>query len=359
MTTPEIPRRPVRRPRRDDASAPAAAPAPVVVPAVAAQPVKVSRAAAIDRTPVVLPPAPRDPTDFVGLQAIADLDRSEIRAAMDAAMGASSRSSFKAGQRVIGHISTLGQQNVFVDIGGKSDAVIDRLELGDVHLGDRLDAFVHSTDGGEIRLTRTPSGSAAREMLQEAMANKLELEGKVTAAADSGWQVALSDGMRGFCPASHTSVSEVADEDHIGKSYRFHIQDLRGSDVVLTRRAIVDAEERAAESERMGAVREGEVFDAVVVSLRDFGAFVKLSNGVEGLVHISNVSETRPKHPSEVLKEGDAVRVRVLAIDRARRRIDLGIRQAVEMSANRAGGPVQTKGFNVFAGLLGDVKVRK
>lgn len=362
MTTSETPRRPLRRPRRDAPEATVETPPPVVLAVTATTPAKASRAAAIDRTPAVLPPAPREPTDFAGLQAIADLDRSEIRAAMDAAMGASNGRSFKAGQRVIGHISTLSMQNVFVDIGGKSDAVIDRLELGNVHVGDRLDAFVASTDGGEIRLTRTPSGSAAREMLQEAMASKLELEGKVSVAADSGWQVALTDGLRGFCPASHTSVSEVADQEHVGKSYQFHIQELRGADVVLTRRAIVDAQEREAEAERMGAVREGDVFDAVVVSLRDFGAFVKLSNGVEGMVHVSNIAAARPKHPSEVLKEGDAVRVRVLGIDRERRRVDLGIRQAVEMAATSQTGPrspAPSRGFNVFAGLLGDVKVRK
>jgi ribosomal protein S1 len=79
---------------------------------------------------------------------------------------------------------------------------------------------------------------------------------------------------------------------------------------------------------------------------------------MEGMVHISNLAESRPKHPSEVLKEGDAVRVRVLGIDRARRRIDLGIRQAVEMAAG-AKGAAPARGFDLFAGLLKDVKVRK
>ena len=349
MSTPESSRRPLRRPRRPEVELPGQVDIPVP-PRRTAEPARPAPAAA--------PLSVREPTDFAGLQAIADLDRSTVRAAMDAAMGSSAHAGFKAGQRVVGRVSTIGQQGVFVDIGGKSDALLDRLELGEVQLGDRLDAFVHSTDGGEIRLTRTPSGSAAREMLRETMAAKLEIEGKVQAVAESGWQVSLADGMRAFCPASHAGVSDVADADHVGKGYRFHIHDLRGSDVVLSRRTIVEAEEQAADVERLGAIREGEVFDAVVVSLRDFGAFVKLANGVEGMVHVSNIAEERPKHPSDVLKEGDAVRVRVLAIDRARRRIDLGIRQAVEMSARRPGA-TEARGFNVFAGLLNDVKVRK
>ena len=306
-------------------------------------------------------PSAREVTDFDGLRAIAELDPAAVRAMMDSVGSGGVRPTFREGQRVRGRVTSIGQQNVFLDVGGKADAALDRLEFGEIALGEVVDAFVVSTDG-ELRLTRSPSGSAAREMLVEAGKAKLPVNGKIFSVGEAGWQVMLADGIKAFCPASHTGAAEVTDETHVGQSLTFLIHDLRGRDVVVSRRALVQAEDRAVASQRMGTLSVNDVLEGTVSQVRDFGAFVKLPNALEGLVHISNVADRRVNHPSEVVKEGDVVKVRVLGIDLERRRIDLGIRQAVELSASPASRPSAApvvRGFGQLAALLKDVKVRK
>lgn len=335
------------------------APAPEVeVPAA-----PVVQVAAAPRRP---PPVPvalsvRDVTDFDGLRAIAELDPAVVRAMMDSVGAGGVRPTFRVGQRVRGRVTSIGQQNVFLDVGGKADAALDRLEFGEIALGEIVDAFVVSTDG-ELRLTRTPSGSAAREMLVAAGEAKLPVDGKIVAVGEAGWQVMLTDGIKAFCPASHTGAAEVADETQVGQTLKFLVHDLRGRDVVVSRRSLIQAEDRAVASQRMGTLSVNDVLEGTVSQVRDFGAFVKLPNALEGLVHISNLADRRVNHPSEVVKEGDLVKVRVLGIDVERRRIDLGIRQAIEMSAAPAARPSAApvaRGFGQLAALLKDVKVRK
>ncbi len=348
-----------RRAPRRRGPRPAAEAAPVVVvPEVPASPVAVVAA------PPVAPPAPvvsaRAPTDFDGLRAVADMDPAAVRAMMEEFGGARRTGGLRVGQRVRGRVTSVGQQSVFLDVGGKADAAIDRLELGEVELGEQIEAFVLSTDG-EVRLTRTPSGSAAREMLAEAQTAKMPVAGKITAVSDAGWQVQLADGIGAFCPASHTGAGEVGDAGHVGQSLPFLVHDLRGRDVVLSRRALVEAEERAMLAERYGALQVNDVVQGTVSRLAEFGAFVKLSGGLEGMVHISNLADRRVKHPSEVVKEGDVVSVRVLAVDRVRRRVELGMKQAAapDGASLAADRPGSSRGFDVFAALLKDVRVKR
>lgn len=306
-------------------------------------------------------PAPREATDFEGLRAIGEMDPAAVRAAMEAFSQPRGHGGFKVGQRVVGRVTSIGEQVVFLDVGGKADASLDRLELGEVALGEEIAAYVAGFEG-EVRLTRKPSGSAAREMFAEAMAAGAPVQGTIVTAADSGWQVSLGDGVRGFCPGSHTGEEDCAAAEHGGRTLSFLVHDLRGRDVVLSRRALLEAENREQESARFGAAEVNAVVVGVVSRLADFGAFVKLANGLEGLVHISNLSDQRVKHPSDVVKEGDEVRVRVLAVDRARRRIDLGMKQAADApaAAEMTAAPGGSRaGFGLFASLLKDVKVKK
>ena len=328
---------------------------------VAAEPVAPApapRAATIIPAPPP-PPAPREATDFDGLRAIGEMDPAAVRAAMEAFTQPRGHGGFKIGQRVAGRVTSIGAQAVFLDVGGKADASLDRLELGEVALGEEIAAYVAGFEG-EVRLTRKPSGSGAREMFAEAMAAKAEVQGTIVSVADSGWQVSLGDGVRGFCPGSHTGEEDCAAAEHGGRTLSFLVHDLRGRDVVLSRRALIEAAGREEAAARFGAAEVNAVLDGVVSRIADFGAFVKLANGIEGLVHISNLSDQRVKHPSDVVKEGDEVRVRVLAVDPGRRRIDLGMKQASDSasSSSMSAAPEGSRaGFGLFASLLKDVKV--
>ncbi len=324
--------------------------------------VRVSHAA---RAPaIVVPPPDRAPTDFDGLRAVSEMNRADVAALMEEFGGARRSGGLRVGQRVRGRVTSVGQQAIFVDVGGKADAALDRLEVGEVVLGEMVEAFVVSTEG-EVRLTRTPSGGAAREMLAEAMTAKMPVVGRISSVSDNGWQVHLADGIGAFCPGSHTAVNEIGAAEHVGQSLPFLVHDMRGRDVVVSRRVLVEEEERARLSERYGALQVNEVVEGTVTRLADFGAFVALPNGLEGLVHISNLADRRLKHPSEVVKEGDVVTVRVLAIDRARRRVDLSVKAAGSAplapvaGESSGGGTPLRQGFDLFAALLKDVTVKR
>ncbi|MSQ00691.1 MAG: S1 RNA-binding domain-containing protein [Myxococcales bacterium] len=354
----DLQRRPSRR-RGPRDTAEEAAPA---APETPRSPAVVRAAPAAPAPAAVAPPPDRAPTDFDGLRVVAGMDRADVAALMEEFGGARRTTGLRVGQRVRGPVTSVGQQAVFVDVGGKADAALDRMELGEVVLGEMVDAFVLSTEG-EVRLTRTPSGGAAREMLAEAMSAKMPVVGRISSVSDAGWQVALADGIAAFCPGSHTSVNETGAAEHVGQSLPFLIHDIRGRDVVVSRRVLVEEEERARQSERYGALQVNEVVEGTVTKLADFGAFVALPNGIEGLVHISNLADRRLKHPSEVVKEGDVVTVRVLAIDRPRRRVELSVRAAGSPPGAPPpgvdGGAPLRQGFDLFAALLKDVKVKR
>jgi ribosomal protein S1 len=152
-------------------------------------------------------------------------------------------------------------------------------------------------------------------------------------------------------------------EDFVGRSLTFHVIDVRGREAIVSRRAIAEAEAREGQARALASLREGDVYTGVVTGIRPFGAFVRILPGVEGLVHLSNLSTSRVSDPATVVKEGQEVRVRVLSIESARGRINLGIRQAdeslsTERPAERADTPAAAPtGFGLLGSLLQDVRI--
>jgi small subunit ribosomal protein S1 len=302
--------------------------------------------------------------DLEALANAANADRGELDALMAAYAPRQRAQAWRPGQRISGRVSRVSASTVFLDIGGKADAAIDRMELGDdVAVGQTLECFVLQTQDGELRLTRSLGGDSTREMLEEARENGIPVEGKVTGRNDHGFEVALSGGVRAFCPLSQIDHSPEPDLDtYLGRTLAFRILDVRGREAVVSHRAIAAEEAKTEQGKRLGELREGEVYDGVVTGLRDFGAFVRLANGAEGLVRIPNIGKARIGHPKEVLAEGQAVVVKVLGIEPARQRVDLGIRQAQDSAPHQPSPPkaelsAGTSGFGTLAGLLGGVVV--
>lgn len=349
--------------RRRPAKGPVAPEAPVAAEPPAA-PVEVAAPAAPVRA------EPRVPTDFDALRAVADMDRAEVDAMMAAFAPRKGGERLRQGQRIRGRITRIGADTVFVDIGQKADASIDRVELdASAAIGDALEAYVVSTRNGELHLTRSLGGDSVREMLDEARSNGIPVQGKVEKAGEHGFEVLLSGSVRAFCPMSQMGPNGDAGDaaSWVGRTLSFKILDVRGREAVVSHRGFAEEAAREAQSQAFAELKEGDVLEGTIVSLRDFGAFVRLESGIDGLVHISNLGSKRVKHPSEVVKEGDVVRVRVLGVDHARRRLDLGIRQAEEggssaPSAPRGPRPELSSGnaaFGTFGALLGGVKVKK
>ncbi len=227
---------------------------------------------------------------------------------------------FEVGQKVSGRIVQITGERAFLDLGGKGEGMIELGELKDkngdllVAVGEVIDAFVLSTGGG-ITLTKALTKGAQREFLQEACQAGIPVEGSVVAVNKGGFEIDLGGGARGFCPVSQIDNRYVEDTSaFVGQRLNFRVVEIKERDIVLSRRAHLEAEQAA----RVEALREqivpGAQIDGVVSGLRDFGAFVDLG-GVEGMVHVSELSFGRVAHPSEVLEVGQKVRVEVLRVE--------------------------------------------
>ncbi len=232
------------------------------------------------------------------------------------------------GAVVQGTIAAIHGDVALVDIGGKSEAVLDRTELDELGTGDPVEVVVISVED-EVRVSRRLAlEERLKEKLGEALSNDLPVEGKVVGRRKGGFDVTVA-GMRGFCPASHISDMRSDDLDqHLGKTYRFKVLEYSTEDrkLVLSRGALMREEKEQARSEAWERLEVGAVVEGKVRSLTDFGAFVDLG-GVDGLVHVTEISHRRVGNPRNVLEEGQPVTVKVLDLDREKNRISLSIKQ--------------------------------
>ncbi|MSP55122.1 MAG: S1 RNA-binding domain-containing protein [Myxococcales bacterium] len=295
---------------------------------------------------------------------IANLSASEMAQLMSDFAPKNRPGGVKKGTRIRAMVSRVSDSTVFFDIGAKADATIERMDMPSaVQVGDMLDVFVVGVKDGEVRLTLTVSGEATRELLDEAKAQGIPVQGRVTANNEHGFEVELSGGVRAFCPMGQIDRVIDADPTHyVGQTLMFRILDVRGRDAIVSHKAIAEEEAKATRGERMTELTEGEVYEGTVIGLREFGAFVRLPNGVEGLVHISNIGKARLNKASDALEEGQVVNVRVLSVDSARQRVNLGIRQAADAPADvpleqRGKSSTGQNSFGTMAGLLGGIQI--
>ena len=238
------------------------------------------------------------------------------------------------GEPVEGTIVAIGPEVALVDVGGKGEAVIaiDELKNTDgeieVAIGDRIQAIVVSTSGG-LTISRRLAGAAASDrQYEDAFNSGLPVEGKVEKEIKGGYEVRLGR-QRAFCPISQIDVRGADAIAHVGNVYQFRIIEYKdgGSNIVVSRRALLEEEQRV----NADAVREkivpGAVLAGRVTSIRDFGAFVDLGAGIQGLIHVSEMSWSRVSSPSEIVKPGEEVTVKVLRVDDGKQKISLGLKQ--------------------------------
>jgi len=270
------------------------------------------------------------------------------------------------GSTVSGKVIEISPDAVFVDLGGKAEGVIDRLELADeegrlsIAVGDTLEAQVAGTDpeSGAVRLRkRFGRGAEVAEAVREAFSLGVPIEGRISAVIKGGLEVEVGS-LRGFCPASQADLRYVENlGEMVGRRLEFRITKLeegRGRpNLVLSRRAVLEEQARARAAEARERLKPGGVVTGRVSSLTAYGAFVDLG-GVEGMLHVSEISHARLAHPQEMLAVGQEVEVQVLRIEPGkdgRDRIALS-RKALEASPWQG---VEAR-FPVGAELTGRVK---
>jgi small subunit ribosomal protein S1 len=239
------------------------------------------------------------------------------------------------GQIVTGTVVAIGAEVALVDVGGKSEAAIDIAELSDddgrleVEVGDEIQAMVVST-AGELRLSRRLAlGAATARELEDAFRAGLPVEGKVERAVKGGYEVRIAR-QRAFCPISQIDIARSTEPaQHEGRLYKFRILEYKdgGRNLVVSRRVLLELEQQARAADVRSSIVEGAVMTGRVASVREYGAFVDLGGGIQGLLHVSEMAWERIPDASQFVKEGDELTVKVLRVDASKDRISLGLKQ--------------------------------
>ncbi|MEX1280644.1 MAG: 30S ribosomal protein S1 [Acidimicrobiia bacterium] len=334
-------------------------PAADEAPAEAEEPVVEAPTAAVD--PVVAEPATADEVDPA---AAADLSTSDLPAAEEPSPAPTYKPAIEAqdlsalpadvdfeqalemtmldfneGDIVKGTVVAIDRDSVLVDIGFKSEGVIPVNELsirksvdpaGVVEVGDEVEALVLDKEDDEGRLVLSKKRAQyerAWGRIEQVANSGGTVEGPVIEVVKGGLIVDI--GLRGFLPASLVELRRVRDLDpYVGQSIEAKVIELdrNRNNVVLSRRAHLEEEQAEQRHAFLDDLAEGETREGTVSSVVNFGAFVDLG-GMDGLVHVSELSYQHVNHPGEVVKVGDKVTVKVLEVDRDRERISLSIKQ--------------------------------
>jgi small subunit ribosomal protein S1 len=246
------------------------------------------------------------------------------------------------GEVVTGHVVRIDKDEVLVDIGYKSEGVIPAGELSirksvdphdEVHLGEEVDAIVltkEDQDGRLIMSKKRARFEKAWRRIETAAESGEPVEGTVIEVVKGGLIIDL--GVRGFLPASLVDIRRVPNlDEYMGTKIETKVIELNRSrnNVVLSRRAVLEEERKEVRQQILDRLQPGLVVEGQISNIVDFGAFVDL-DGIDGLIHISELSWSHVNHPSEILTIGDTVKVKVLDIDRDRQRISLGLKQTQE-----------------------------
>jgi small subunit ribosomal protein S1 len=249
---------------------------------------------------------------------------------------------FAEGDVVTGTVVRIDKDEVLVDIGYKSEGVIPSNELSirksvdphdEVELGEEVDALVltkEDPDGRLIMSKKRARFEKAWRRIEAAAESGEPVEGTVIEVVKGGLIIDL--GVRGFLPASLVDIRRVPNLDEfMSQKIECKVIELNRSrnNVVLSRRAVLEEERKEQRQEILDRLQPGLVVEGQISNIVDFGAFVDL-NGIDGLIHISELSWSHVNHPSELLSIGDTVAVKVLDIDRDRQRISLGLKQTQE-----------------------------
>ena len=245
------------------------------------------------------------------------------------------------GDKVSGKVIQVGESTIFVDTGTKLDGVVEKAEMLDeegnctVTDGDTVELYVVGKDSGGIKLSRAISGIGGLAMLEEARNSNLPVEGKVESTCKGGFNVTLMQ-RRAFCPVSQIDSRFVEDpEEYVGKTLEFLVTKLEqnGRNIVVSRRSLLERDAAEAAETFVSETNVGDEVEGTITRLAAFGAFVEIMPGLEGLVHISQISYGRIGHPEEAVTVGQKVKAKIIRIehdDKGRLKISLSMKELAQ-----------------------------
>jgi len=239
------------------------------------------------------------------------------------------RQSEAAGKQIEGVVVAVSPEQVFIDIGFKIEGVLPAVESEPLNPGDRVLVSIKGrNEEGYYSLSRFKVAQPKDwTSLEQAFAEKSTIPGRVTGVVKGGLTVDI--GVRAFMPASRSGardaseMEKLVDQEIVCRIIKLDVAD---EDVVVDRRAVMEEEARSTKERRYSEVKEGEVVTGTVRSLADYGAFIDLG-GVDGLLHVGEISWSRINNPADVLEVGQQIEAKVLKIDPEKQRISLGMKQ--------------------------------
>jgi small subunit ribosomal protein S1 len=246
---------------------------------------------------------------------------------------------FAEGEVVKGRIISVDKDHVLVDIGYKSEGQIRihefRDETGEIKaaIGDEIEVMVEWWDDEEERVVLSKEKAAnvkVWEEIKRVYDADETIEGTIQSRVKGGFSVDI--GVQAFLPGSQADLRPIRNlDDLVGKAFDFKVlkYNRKRSNIVLSRRVILEAEREAKRAATLASIHEGKVVDGVVKNITEYGVFVDLG-GVDGLLHITDISWGRVKHPSELFTIGDEITVKILNLDLEKERVSLGMKQLTE-----------------------------
>lgn len=246
------------------------------------------------------------------------------------------KNEFKVGEVVSGRVVEVQSDFVLVDINYKSEGLIPINEfrivegLRDIQVGQDIQVYIDKieNENGMVVLSKDKADMLrAWDDISRAAENEEVIEGTIVAKVKGGLSVDI--GVKAFLPGSQIDLRPVRNMDgYIGKTYKFKVIKFnkRRGNIVLSRRALLEQERESLRSQTLDQMKEGSMVRGVVKNITDYGAFIDLG-GMDGLLHITDMSWGRIKHPSEILNVGDEIEVKVLKFDDSKERVSLGLKQ--------------------------------
>jgi small subunit ribosomal protein S1 len=266
-----------------------------------------------------------------------NLDLTELESALSGiasgtAVGGAEPKSIATGSILKGKVVGMSGDFVIVDVGLKSEGQVAKAEFEDtgVAIGDEVEVLLEQMEDAEGSVVLSKRKADRIRGWEQILVTRKEgdvVEGKVVRKIKGGLLVDI--GVPVFLPASQVDVRRPGDiGDYVGRSVRASILkiDEERKNIVISRRKLIEEEREAAKAKLLGAVKEGDIVRGTVTNIADFGAFIDLG-GLDGLLHITDMSWGRVNHPTEIVKIGDEVEVKILNIDREREKIALGLKQ--------------------------------
>ncbi|HMJ54842.1 MAG TPA: 30S ribosomal protein S1 [Polyangiaceae bacterium] len=253
----------------------------------------------------------------------------------------------REGEIVVGTVVQVGRDAVIVDIGGKSEGVIPRSEFAGtsgeitVKTGDKVDVFIESreNDDGLVTLSKEKADKMkVWDEISSACERDELIEGTISQRVKGGLSVTIRGGVKAFLPGSQVDLRPIRNLDKlIGQTYQFKVikfNKKRGN-IVLSRRVLLEKERDEMKAKTLETLQEGMTVKGTIKNITEYGAFVDLG-GIDGLLHITDMSWGRVNHPSEVFQVGDEVLVKVLKYNAETERVSLGLKQTQEDPWNHA-----------------------